>query len=83
MNKDLANFSTDLMRISYWIYHGSDKLAKKFLDTCKENYNNVGPRVGCYRNIWQEIEKVSDFGKNRLQAAERALTLSRILIMYS
>lgn len=82
MNNDLANFSTDLLRISYWIYYKNDSLATQFLNFCKKNYQNVNAKVGCYKNIWDEIDKISDFENDRLHASERALTLSRILLMY-
>lgn len=83
MNQDLANFSTDLMRISYWIYNKNDKLANQFLGLCRKNYNKVNPKIGCHEDIWEEIKKIDGFENDRLHAAERALTLSRILMMYS
>lgn len=82
MNKDLANFSTDLLRISYWIYHNEDNLAMKFLDLCRKNYSGVKTQAGCYENIWDEVKKIENIKANRMHAAERALTLSRILMMY-
>lgn len=81
MNNDLANFSTDLLRISYWIYYKNDSLAKNFLEICRKNYGNINSKVGNYQNVWEEINKISDFENNRMQTAERALTLSRILLM--
>lgn len=80
MNNDLANFSTDLLRISFWIYHKNDTLADKFLDLCKQNYSGTKVQVGCYQNIWDEIDKIKRFKENRMQSAERALTLSRIML---
>ena len=81
MNSDLANFSTDLLRISYWIYQGQDLMAGNFLNFCRKNYKNINPKIGCYKNIWEEFDKISNFGTNRIQSSERALTLSRILLM--
>lgn len=81
MNKNLANFSTDLLRISYWIYQGQDLMANNFLNLCRKNYKKINPKVGCYSNIWDEIDKIGEIDKNRMQAAERALTLSRILLI--
>lgn len=83
MNRDLANFSTDLLRISYWIYHGQDLMASNFLNICKKNYRAINSKVGVYNDIWEEMDKISEFKQNRLQSAERALTLGRILMMYS
>lgn len=80
MNSDLANFSTDLLRISYWIFHNQDSMVKNFLSFCRRNYQNINPKIGCYSNIWEEIDKISGFETNRMQAAERALTLSRIIL---
>jgi len=82
-NKDLANFSTDLLRVSYWIYHQNDSLAMEALDFCRKNYSGIKTRLGCYKNVWDEIKKIEEVEANRMHAAERALTLSRILIMYS
>lgn len=82
MNKDVTNFSTDLLRISSWIYLGEDKLAKQFLDLCYRNYSRLKTKVGCYEDIWEEIKKIENRKENRYRRAERALTLSRILLMF-
>ena len=83
MNNLLANFSTDLLRVSYWIYYQNDSLVVRFLVFCRKTYSTLNPKIGCFPNIWEEIDKISDFKNNRLQAAERALTLSRIMLIYS
>ncbi len=82
MNKDIANFSTDLLRISSWIYFKEDELAKKFLDLCYQKYSQINPKVGSYKNIWEELKKIRNEKKDRCQRAERALTLSRILFLF-
>jgi len=82
-NKDFANFSTDLLRVSYWIYHRNDSLAMKTLDFCRKNYSGIKTQIGCYKNVWDEVKKIEAIKANRMQSSERALTLSRILMMYS
>lgn len=79
MKKDLGNFSTDLFRISYWILAKNSGLVKKFLQHCYKAYSDVGPKIGCYQNIWQELKKIENLQGGRLKSAERALTASRIL----
>lgn len=83
MKNDLASFSTDLLRISRFIYDGQDNLVERFLDFCRVTYSKMNPKVGCYQNIWQELDKIQSRIGGRLQAAERALTLSRIMMMYT
>jgi len=80
MNNDLARFSTDLRRISYWIYEERFKLAQDFIDRCFKTYRNINPKVGCYKNIWSELEKIYSLRGGRKKAAERALTASQILL---
>lgn len=80
MNKDLQNFSTDLLRISYWIYDGRLDLAKKMLKRCKLMYNKIEKEIGCYKNIWEEIEKIENIEGGRNAASERASTASVILL---
>lgn len=77
---DLANFAADLRRIAYWIHGEQNKLAKIMLKKTRELYEDVDPKISCYKNIWSEIEKIErlEGGKNR--AAERALTASVILL---
>lgn len=80
MNQDLANLSTDLRRISYWIYEGQFELAKQFLEQAHKKYALLKPQIECYDNIWEEIEKIAALKDGRLKAAERALTASLILL---
>lgn len=80
MNIDLANFSTDLRRISYWIIEKDFEMAKKFLHLSKEKYKNVPTKIGCYKNIWTEISKIENMTTNREKASERAMTASVILL---
>jgi|GEM_PF-2158054 len=82
MNTTLANLSTDLRRISYWIYNGNDKLAAKFLDDIKTRYK-IKKKIGVYNNIWLEIKKVRDYEGGKIMAADRAATLSSVILMES
>lgn len=72
MRRDLLNFSTDLLRISNWIYFGQDQLANKFLDISKGKY--------VLEVKWQTIlEKIANREGGRIKAADRASTLSRLM----
>jgi hypothetical protein len=83
MANSLADFSTDLRRISYWLYDGRTKLAKESLARCKKLFAAINPKIGCFENIWDEIDLISSLKEGRKKAAERALTLSRILYFKS
>ena len=76
MKTDLANFSTDLRRVSYWIYEGRINLAINCLKDCRQKYHKVNSKTGGYKNIWDEVKKIESLKDN---ASERALTLSIIL----
>jgi hypothetical protein len=58
MNIDLANFSTDLRRISYWYIEGNLRMANKFLKLSREKYKKIPTKIGCYKNIWEEINQI-------------------------
>ena len=83
MNLGLANLSTDLRRISYWLYQGQIDLAKKFLERCPKTYSDLNPRISCFENIWDELKKIENLKEGRLKEAERALTASVILLHQS
>ena len=78
---DLANFSSDLRRIAYWIYDKQFDLAKTMLGKTRKLYSEINPKIGCYKNIWNEIEKIEKLEGGRLKAAERASTAS-VILMY-
>ena len=80
MRQDLRNFSTDLLRISYWIYQGNNKLAKKFIGIGREKYSGISKEIGCYKDIWEEIGKIERMDGGKDKAAERASTASIILL---
>jgi hypothetical protein len=80
MNTALANFSTDLRRISYWIIEEDFEMANQFLNFCKKKYSNIPKKIGCYDDIWQEIEKIENTIADKEKASERALTASIILL---
>lgn len=80
MKNSLANLSTDLRRISYWLYQGRLDLAKLFLVHCQKTYRGLNPKIGCYKNIWIELKKIADLEGGQIEASERALTTSLILL---
>lgn len=80
--KSYASLATDLRRISYWIYDGDIKLSRKFLDISKQKYK-IKSHVGCFNNIWNEIKKIRDLEGGKYVAADRAATLSSILMQES
>lgn len=82
MNYQLANFSTDLRRVSYWIYSGRESLAKVLLTTAKSTYT-IKTSTGPYENIWAEIDKIKYLSGGRKMAADRASTMSSILLQES
>ena len=59
------NMSADLRRLAYWIYEGRDNLAQKMLKIVKEKYKGVPISVGCYENIWKEIEDIENIIKEK------------------
>ncbi len=79
MNITYANFSTDLRRVSYWIYQGNFELSKKFLVSFKNKYKIDG-KIACFKNIWDEIDKLKKLKGGRLKASEGATTISSILL---
>lgn len=79
MNSQLGNFSADLRRISYWIVEGNYELSNHVIKLCKEKYKET-VSVGCFKNIWPEVEKIEKLVGGKYQAADRALTLSSILM---
>ena len=82
MNRQLANFSTDLRRVSYWIYGGRKLLADKFLSMARSKYK-INGFIGPYQNIWAELEKIKKMDGGRIAAADRASTMSSILLQES
>jgi hypothetical protein len=80
MNIQIANFASDLRRISYFIYQNRNKLAKKFLTKSRKKYANIPREIGCYKNIWEEIGKIERLEGGKDKAAERASTASIILL---
>ena len=82
MNVALANLSTDLRRISYWIYNGNIELGMDFLSRVKKMYK-IERSVGPFKDIWDEIEKVKSLEGGRVRAADRASTLASILLQES
>ncbi|OGM10976.1 hypothetical protein A2Z22_03860 [Candidatus Woesebacteria bacterium RBG_16_34_12] len=82
MNNQLANLSTDLRRVSYWIYEGKMDLVRKFLLNAKTKYK-ISASVGPYKNIWQEIKRIENLEGGKIMAADRASTLGCILLQES
>lgn len=82
MNVQMANLSTDLRRISNWIYEGKQDLVKDNIKRLKEKYADVSS-VGIYKNIWDEIEKIKENKEGNIRSADRATTLGSILLQES
>ena len=82
MNYQLANLSTDLRRISYWIYDGKTDLAKKFILNAKNKYK-IKSSIGPFNNIWVELKKIETLEGGRIRAADRASTIGSILLQES
>jgi len=82
MNIQLANLSTDLRRISNWIYEGKNDLVIEYISKFKEKYE-VNKSVGVYKDIWQEIEIIKTVRDGRIKSADRATTLSSVLLQES
>ena len=80
MKKDLLNLSTDLRRISDWIVNGDIDIAQKFINICREKYSDIPQKIGSYKNIWKEIDKIEKLEGGKDKAAERASTASVILL---
>ena len=81
-NLDFANFSTDLRRISYWICQGRSDLASSMFRQAKEKYS-LPNKLGPFRNIWMEAEKIDDKSRKIIERSDRAATLSSILLQES
>ena len=82
MNYQLANLSTDLRRISYWIYDGKEKLVKNYIEKIKPKYK-INKPVGIYKDVWKEVEKIKLGKEGSVRAADRATTLASILLQES
>lgn len=82
MNLQLANLSTDLRRISNWIYQGKIDLVQENITRIKSKYVDIS-EVGIYKNIWSEIEKISKNKEGNVRSADRATTLGSILLQES
>jgi hypothetical protein len=70
---DNLNFSTDLLRISNWIYSGQDNLAEKFINICDKKYQVSNK----YKYLYVMIKR---WKENRYRGADAATTLSRLII---
>jgi hypothetical protein len=79
MNIQLANMSTDLRRMSMWIYNGKTELVKDVISKIKTKYKDV-VSVGVYQNIWNEIEKIDKNEGGNVRSADRATTLGSIIL---
>ena len=82
MNYQLANLSTDLRRISYWIYYGRTDLAKEFISNAKNRYK-IKSSVGPFMDVWKEVEKIKLGKEGSVRAADRATTLASVLLQES
>jgi hypothetical protein len=82
MNMQIANLSTDMRRISNWIYEGKNNFVSEYMSKLKEKYR-INKSVGVYEDIWQEIEIIKTSRDGRIKSADRATTLASILLQES
>lgn len=79
MNYQLASLSTDLKRVSYWIYQGKKVLVTDYLLTIKKKYK-IKAKIGPYNDIWKEIDLIGSAKEQDIRSADRATTLGSILL---
>ena len=79
MNYQLANLSTDLRRISYWIYEGKSDLVEKYFQKIEGKYQ-IDKAIGPFTDLGREIELIKSGKGGRVRSADRAGTLSSILL---
>ncbi|KKR28266.1 MAG: hypothetical protein UT61_C0053G0002 [Candidatus Woesebacteria bacterium GW2011_GWA1_39_8] len=79
MNIQLANLSTDLRRISNWLYEGKIGFVNNYIVKIRDKYQIDNP-VGPYDDVWKEIALIAQGHEGRLRSADRATTLSSILL---
>jgi hypothetical protein len=82
MNIQLANLSTDLRRISYWIYDGKDDLVSDYLSKIRDKYD-IDKSIGVYDDIWREISIIQKGTEGKYKSAEMASTLGSVLLQES
>ena len=76
-----AALSADLRRVSYWIYGRQDHLVRPFLIRDQKMTEGIDRMIG-RRTLQQQLALIqSEYRqeRSRLRAADRALTVSRIL----
>jgi len=77
MNRDMLNLASDLRRAAYWLHDGRIALSKSFLQNAQKKYTIKNTK---YLNITSELDKINSLEEGKDKAAERALTLSNILL---
>jgi hypothetical protein len=82
MNYQLANLSTDLRRISNWILEGKRDFVREYITKIEDKYDIDVP-IGPYKDIWKEIKLIKLGKGGRINSADRAGTLSSILLQES
>ena len=75
----LLRISTDLYRISYWLYRGQDKLAYQFLRHCHQFYSHLNCPIG-KSDLKTQLNLLTNSHESRAHTAERALTTSLLLL---
>lgn len=79
MNQQLAALSTDLRRISYWLYRDQVKLAHQFLHSSQKTSLDINCSLG-KSDLQTQLSILNSDQEDRLHAAERALTTSLLLL---
>lgn len=76
---DYLNLSTDLRRISLWIVREQDDMVAIFMPRLLAKFGDDA-RVEGKKPVSEWFKRIKNYKKNRLKAAELALTLSSILL---
>ena len=79
MNVQLANLSTDLRRVSNWIYEGKRGFVKEYLAKIEKKYK-IFEKVGPFEDVWEVMNKIKQGKGGRIRSADRATTLASILL---
>lgn len=77
--EDYLNLSTDLRRISQWLTEGQDDMVEIFMPRLLIKFKNDDNVVG-KKAVGKWLDEINNYRRHRGEAAERALTLSSILL---
>lgn len=78
-NLDYLNLSTDLRRISQWLMEKQDDMVEIFMPKLMKKFGS-DEKIKGKKTVKRWLEEIRDYKGGRERAAERALTLSAILL---